>query len=88
MNRDEIRNSNSLEANLEARRIANDSPKSTINGQLATFDQMGRSYYIFCLEQALTNIKQARALVSGDIIERNHELPKIERILAEAIDAS
>lgn len=48
----------------------------------------GRSYYIFCLEQALVNVKQARALVSGDVVETAHELPKIERLLTEAVEVS
>ena len=51
-------------------------------------DKLGRSYYCFCLEQALTSIKQARALVSGDATEENHELPRIEHLIQEALDVS
>jgi len=51
-------------------------------------DSIGRSYYIFCLEQALEHIHQARVLVKGDVTDRNHGLPVIERTLVEAIVAS
>lgn len=91
LTRDEIVNSNSLEAQLAAKEVAEGrrlAKKSKINGLTATFDQMGRSYYIFCLEQALSNIQQARAIVSGDVVEKNHMLPQIEKLLTEAIDAS
>ena len=50
--------------------------------------KLGRSYYCFCLEQALSSIKQARALVSGDVTEENHELPRIQNLIAEALEAS
>lgn len=49
---------------------------------------LGRSYYCFCLEQALTNIRQARVLVSGDITETNHELPRIEGLIVDALEVS
>lgn len=62
--------------------------KSKIMGVDATLDQMGRSYYCFCLEQALVNIQQARALVQGDKVETNHELPAIEHMITEALEAS
>lgn len=51
-------------------------------------DSVGRSYYIYCLEVALRSIMQAKALMQDDIIVSNHELPRIERLLAEAIDAA
>jgi hypothetical protein len=47
-----------------------------------------QSYYVFCLEQALENVKQARMLMAGDVVDENHELPRIERLLEEAIEAS
>lgn len=49
---------------------------------------LGRSYYCFCLEQALTSIKQARALVRGDVIERDHGLIGIETLIEDALEAS
>lgn len=55
--------------------------KETVNG-------LGRSYYCFCLEQAIINVMQAQALVRGDKIEFDHELPLILRKLAEALEAS
>lgn len=58
----------------------------TIN--VESLHSVGRSYYCFCMETALTSIRQARALVKGDVIEGNHELAKIERLIAEALDAS
>lgn len=63
--------------------------KSEYNNQNDTdYEYIGRSYYIFCLEQALTNIEQARALVKGDMVDTDHELPKIEDLLKQAIEAS
>jgi hypothetical protein len=56
--------------------------------QTTELNAIGRSYYCFCLEQALANIKQARALVSGDKTEMSHELPKIERLIADALQVS
>ena len=53
--------------------------------QLPTLD---RSYYLFCLENALFAIKQARALVKDNIIETDHELPRIEKLISEAYNAS
>lgn len=58
------------------------------SGDEFTRNQLGRSYYCFCLEQALTAIKQARVLVSGDKVETNHELPHIEQLLREALESS
>jgi hypothetical protein len=49
---------------------------------------MGRSYYIHCLEFALVNVRQARMLVKGDVVDDNHDLPTIEALLQEAVDAS
>lgn len=51
-------------------------------------NHVGRSYYCFCIEQALANILQARALVKGDIIDTNHELPQIQLALEQALEAS
>lgn len=53
-----------------------------------SLEVIGRSYYLFCLEQALANVLQARALMRGDVIDLNHELPEIQRLLEEAIEAS
>jgi hypothetical protein len=53
-----------------------------------SLDSVGRSYYCFCLENALTAIQQARALMKGDKVETNHELPKIEQLISEALEAS
>jgi hypothetical protein len=67
------------------------SPKSYIDTtdlSVIDMDQLGRSYYIFCLEQALANITQARMLVAGDVTETNHELPLIQQLITEALDAS
>lgn len=64
-------------------------PKSTIlPEETMKVDPLGRSYYCFCLEKALNSIKQARALVSGDIIETNHELARIELLISAALGAS
>jgi len=49
---------------------------------------LGRSYYCFCLEQALAAIKQARQLVAGDRVEHDHELPLIEKKITEALEAA
>ena len=63
--------------------------KSTISVEQTTdVNALGGSYYIFCLEQALANLQQARMLVKDDIIDDNHELPLIEKLLKEAIAAS
>ena len=51
-------------------------------------DQLGRSYYLFCLEQAIFHVHQARTLVAGDVTDENHELPTIERLLLEAYEAA
>jgi hypothetical protein len=51
-------------------------------------ESVGRSYYCFCLEQALMAICHARALVEGDAVDTNHELPLIQRLLQEALEAS
>lgn len=59
---------------------------SSIN--VNSLDSVGRSYYCFTLETALTAIRQARALVKGDITDANHELAKIERLITEALEAS
>lgn len=56
--------------------------------QTADLNAVGRSYYIFCLEQALANIKQARALVKGDVTDSNHELSTIQASIEDAIVAS
>lgn len=53
-----------------------------------TIPGMGRSYYCFCLEQALVAVAQARALVKGDQVDTDHELPKIERLLVQALEAA
>lgn len=53
-----------------------------------SLNSVGRSYYCFCLEQALTAIVQARALVAGDKTEINHELPSIQKLIQAALDAS
>jgi len=57
-------------------------------GANETYNTLGRSYYIFCLEQAMSCVEQARMLVVGDIVDENHELQKIETLLDEAIAAS
>lgn len=49
---------------------------------------LGRSYYCFCLEQALSNLRQARMLVVGDVTDENHELQDIELKLMDALKAS
>jgi predicted RNase H-like HicB family nuclease len=54
----------------------------------AGFNEMGRSYYIFCIEQALANVKRARELVAGDKVEINHQLPELQLLLEQALDAS
>lgn len=63
-------------------------PKSIValgdDPALASSDQLGRSYYAFCLEQALMCVHQARLLVKDDPVEENHELPLIEHLLREA----
>ena len=46
---------------------------------------IGRSYYLFCLETALTSVRQARALVQGDVTDENHQLPVIEEMLHTAL---
>ena len=46
---------------------------------------IGRSYYLFCLETALTSVRQARALVKGDVTDENHQLPVIEALLDQAV---
>lgn len=51
-------------------------------------NSVGRSYYCFCLETALTAVTQARALVKGDVIDENHELGAIQRALTQALDVS
>lgn len=66
----------------------NTKPKSQISGLEADMNQMGRSYYCFCLENALSNICRARALVKGDRVDMDHELPRIETLLRQALDAS
>lgn len=62
-------------------------PKSAVTS-VDHVNPLGRSYYCFCLETALTAVRQARALVSGDITEKNHELPRIEALLQDALDVS
>lgn len=65
------------------------SMKSQISPEQTTeLNSLGRSYYCFCLEQAIISVAQARALVRGDVIEQNHELVKIEQLLLEALNAS
>lgn len=49
---------------------------------------VGRSYYCFCLEQALANISQARVLVAGDVTDSNHELSRIQALIAAALEVS
>jgi hypothetical protein len=56
--------------------------------QTEDLNALGRSYYLHCLEQAQLNIRQARMIVSGDIVEESHELPLIDWLLSEAIEAS
>lgn len=51
-------------------------------------NSVGRSYYCYLIESALRNIKQAKALMAGDVIIANHELLKIETLLIEALEAS
>ena len=64
-------------------------PKSSISViETADLNKVGRSYYCFCLEQAIINVKQARALVRGDVTEDNHELPRIIDLLEEALRVS
>ena len=53
-----------------------------------SLDSVGRSYYIFCIEQALMNVRQARAIVADDQVDADHELPDIQRLLEEALEAS
>lgn len=53
-----------------------------------SLQSVGRSYYCFCLETALTAIIQARALVEGDAVDLNHALPTIQQMIAEALEAS
>lgn len=53
-----------------------------------SLNSVGRSYYCFCIEQALANLKQARALLKGDVIDTNHELARIEVLLSAALEAS
>lgn len=54
-------------------------------GREPTPDELGRSYYLFCLEVAAESVRQARTLVAGDVTDENHELPEIERLLSEAL---
>lgn len=54
---------------------------------VTSLNSVGRSYYCFCIEQALSAINQARALVNGDVIDSNHELPHIQRLLIDALEA-
>ena len=54
----------------------------------ATLDEMGRSYYLYCLETALFAVVQARTIVAGDPVETNHELPLIQQLLLEAYEAA
>lgn len=61
---------------------------SLTSSPVLTLDMVGKSYYIFCMEQSLANIRQARVLLAGDIIDDNHELALIERKIVEAIEAS
>jgi hypothetical protein len=49
---------------------------------------LGRSYYCYCLESALSAIGQARALVKGDVVDENHQLAKIQGLIGDALDAS
>jgi hypothetical protein len=49
---------------------------------------VARSYYCFCLESAIANVRQARALSEGGTTEENHDLSKIEQLLVEALEAS
>lgn len=64
-------------------------PKSVVAmGDISTIDQVGRSYYIFCLETALAAIVNAHTLVTGDPVEDNHELPLIETLITTALEAS
>lgn len=56
--------------------------------QTTDVNALGRSYYTFCLETALTSVRQARMLVEGDPVDDDHELPAIERLLAEALRVS
>ncbi len=55
---------------------------------VTSLNSVGRSYYCFCLEQALIAVAQAHELVRGDVIERNHEIVKIRKLLSDALEAS
>lgn len=62
--------------------------KSLVGLDATNLDSVGRSYYVACLEDALTNIDRARALVEGDVVDENHELPLIQAKLRDALEAS
>jgi hypothetical protein len=51
-------------------------------------EDVGRSYYRFCLFSALNAVLHARALVAGDVVDSDHELPEIERLLREALEVA
>ena len=58
-------------------------PKDTYS-----IDRVGRSYVCFCLEQALVNVKQTRALLRDDVADENYELARVERLLTEALNVA
>lgn len=55
--------------------------------EMFDMDAIGKSYYAFCIEQALANVRQARGLVKGDPVDDNHQLPTIERMLEISLTA-
>ena len=65
-----------------------DSKKFITPKETTEVNRVGRSYYIHCLESALEQVLTARMLVKDDITDENHELPTIETLLKEALQAS
>ncbi len=53
-----------------------------------SLNSVGRSYYCYLIESALRNIEQAQELMAGDVIIANHELPRINKLLTEALEAA
>lgn len=51
-------------------------------------DEVGRSYYCFCLEQALANVAQARHLSRRPVSFADHRLSAIENLLREVLGAA
>lgn len=53
-----------------------------------TRDEVARHHYRYCLAQALAAVGECRAIVNGDPIDDNHELPLIEQLLIAASEAA